>query len=421
MNIDRRNFIKTAIASLLTINTTSVFADISGKAETISRGEPAKERKKVFISDIHMSEKRSLDKTGHRYDWFRKDDSDHLAALLMYLSQDDTVEEVILLGDIMDTWVYPIDEPPPSYKNILLSNMNIVEGLKAIKAKKEVIYIRGNHDMDVKADDLIIDKTSLITRMQDVYCSDNIHAEHGHHYDMFNYCDQCKYPVPFGYFVARLATTIAARGNEDYSVLDFRDTFVDNLWKAVIHRQGLTPRAFSRERVRAIITTLIDEIKKADSTRDVDKENITLPKQIFGKESMPIGDIIDMYADYFVGKPLNVLEHSIITELTGHLDYAANDIALHASLKKKRVVIFGHTHNKEIKELYKVATAKVSPYSPIDESDPCYGIYGNCGSWCETRRNKPLTYIETVAAENSNEVKVRLKHWDIFNESVMKL
>jgi hypothetical protein len=189
----------------------------------------------------------------------------------------------------------------------------------------------------------------------------------------------------------------------------------------VLHRQGLTARAISRERVTAIINTLISEIKKADSTRDVDHESITLPKQIFGTDSMPINGIIDMYADYFVDEPFKVVERSIIAEAMGQLYDAANDIALCESLKERKVVIFGHTHNEYLKTLYKVATSNVSPYSPLDDSDPCYGIYGNCGSWCESRNNKPLTYIETIKSEGSHEIKVRLKRWDAYEESTMKL
>jgi UDP-2,3-diacylglucosamine pyrophosphatase LpxH len=56
---------------------------------------------------------------------------------------------VILLGDLFDGWVYPIETQPPKY-DITANAPHIVDimtNLRKLALGKKVIYVVGNHDM----------------------------------------------------------------------------------------------------------------------------------------------------------------------------------------------------------------------------------------------------------------------------------
>jgi hypothetical protein len=72
--------------------------------------------RRVFVSDTHMSCGKSLGTKGE-YEWFDKQDAANFLSFLAYLQTYD-FQELILLGDIIDDWLYPIDETPPSYEDI---------------------------------------------------------------------------------------------------------------------------------------------------------------------------------------------------------------------------------------------------------------------------------------------------------------
>jgi hypothetical protein len=74
--------------------------------------------KRVFASDVHMSPGLSFGSLQGCYDWFNKDESLKFEQFLAYLIDDDSIQEVIFLGDIMDDWVYPIEIQPPKYDDI---------------------------------------------------------------------------------------------------------------------------------------------------------------------------------------------------------------------------------------------------------------------------------------------------------------
>ena len=79
--------------------------------------------KKVFLSDVHISEGRSLGKP-NSYDWLSQEDRILLSSFLYSLAIDEAVEEVILPGDIFDTWVMPINEQPSSFEDIRNAQCN---------------------------------------------------------------------------------------------------------------------------------------------------------------------------------------------------------------------------------------------------------------------------------------------------------
>ena len=117
------------------------------------------EKKRIYISDVHMGAGRKPKKNRHSYDWLGPDEAKVFADFLKYLIDDAETEEVVLLGDTMDNWVCPVDEEPPTFDEIINAPQNkaIVTNLGMLAAHKEkkLMYMPGNHDMQITRDILL--------------------------------------------------------------------------------------------------------------------------------------------------------------------------------------------------------------------------------------------------------------------------
>jgi predicted phosphodiesterase len=168
----------------------------------------------VVLSDIHIS-------TNIPTSWYQKNFHEpYLEAILDYvIRESDSIQELILLGDIFDFWTYPPNHQPPEFAAILKANPNIFgangklsQTLTALKGK--VTYVNGNHDMNVTQNDLHQIQNS--SNYQIKYSPDPIYYiqtagekkiafTHGHIFTMFNapYLDTEISPLPLGYFITR--------------------------------------------------------------------------------------------------------------------------------------------------------------------------------------------------------------------------
>jgi UDP-2,3-diacylglucosamine pyrophosphatase LpxH len=169
-------------------------------------------QKTIVISDIHIS-------NGAAYSWFLPPYPLFLTEMLTDIAQDSTVAELVLLGDVFDLWLYPLDVVPWTVDQILAANPGITGALRQCVGNiPNVYYMNGNHDMDVTVADLEGLKSGnksvqLVT--PDQYGS--IHQyqrrlEHGHAVDMFSAPDPADDTIqgyPLGYFIARMVATAA--------------------------------------------------------------------------------------------------------------------------------------------------------------------------------------------------------------------
>jgi UDP-2,3-diacylglucosamine pyrophosphatase LpxH len=95
--------------------------------------------KRVFISDIHMSDERSMT-AQNPYCWFKK----NIRILERFLDeqlQSTDVKEVVILGDLFETWVVPTNyEPLTSFADICSNPANkpVIDKLKALAAHREI-------------------------------------------------------------------------------------------------------------------------------------------------------------------------------------------------------------------------------------------------------------------------------------------
>jgi len=168
--------------------------------------------KTVVISDIHVSD-------GAPYSWFTASCSDRLIAMLDMVVNDPEVGELVLLGDIFDLWLYPVDVAPLTVGAILDKNPQVATALRAcVAAKSAVYYINGNHDSEATTADLADPRLTsdgkqikvITTDWYKQNCNSKWHFEHGHEADMFNAPDDSDETIggyPLGYFITRLAAT----------------------------------------------------------------------------------------------------------------------------------------------------------------------------------------------------------------------
>lgn len=166
----------------------------------------------AVISDIHIGD-------NSRTCWYQQSVHEpYLLALFDWViagskqPAGDRIDRLVILGDLFDFWTYPPDRQPPTTQQILDANPNIFgPGGKLSQVMDalggNVIYLHGNHDMNIsQADlDLIPTGSKKIQLVDDIVVShDSLLYTHGHLFTMFNAPDD-RYPgeVPIGHFVTR--------------------------------------------------------------------------------------------------------------------------------------------------------------------------------------------------------------------------
>jgi UDP-2,3-diacylglucosamine pyrophosphatase LpxH len=344
------------------------------------------EKKRIYVSDIHMGAGRSLQST-NVYDWLGEAEANDFAAFLSYLDKQADVGEVILLGDTMDNWVCPVDEVPPTFDEILSAshNKNIVHTLRSLSKNKRVVYMPGNHDMHATEEIIgkhfpnIVYGGSGLNKSR--YRTSRLLAEHGSAYAIFNAPDPINSPgnrLPLGYFISRVAATQAARtGHADRHFWTYADDLLELLgpqklaqavFEAVLEEAGL------HEDTEIMMGT---KDGKPDGDRIVIKASAVKERY---------ANLYDQWQSHY-GKGMAF--KSIMAEI-GYL----GDLADYLSKKgDTNIIIFGHSHESELdKDSWFVEDR----------------IYANCGAWCD---NDICTFIETQKDNEARIHYVRRMKW----------
>jgi len=345
--------------------------------------------KRVYISDVHMSVKKKPKEGQHDYTWLTPAEAKAFAAFLEYLSTSEDVKEVILLGDIMDDWVFPVDTVPATFDDIIKATRNreIVRYLKALASHKEIklIYMPGNHDMTIKGEILNKHFKGIVfggsAWNKSTYRTSRLLAEHGSAHAMFNAPDPVNDPrrrLPLGYFISRVAATKAARtGNAKRHFWTYFDDFLEMLG----------PQRVPESVFEAIL-------EEAGLPEDVE---IEMPPLGGKGDKVMASDIKQRYADLYDQWQAHYGPGMAFKALMAEIGYLGD---LADNLCKKgdtNIVIFGHSHDSEID--------KDSWF--VDDR-----IYANCGTWSDSDENKPKTFVETEKVESKGKYYVRLKSWD---------
>lgn len=352
----------------------------------------ATRNKLVFISDLHMN-------VFGPYSWLNK----HAIDLVQFLNTVNTredVAELIILGDLLDDWVCPVDYTPQTFGDILDANYNngVVPALQEVCHNKNitVAYVTGNHDMlSFKSENKeIIAKTfpemvilSDSPGLGAYYTEDKvIWAEHGHRYTLFNAPDTWSRSgghLPMGYFISRLAASKSLAEGQVYTTPDVLDQFLNSPAEVIEYLQQAGYEGEVGNIIDDVLIVLIFNAIALWAERGPGDKFIMDNLDNFSNDPS-VEKIALTYDTIFSGWPSrqNIIDHygAVLDDL-GHLSGASNLLFEMPDRIKDlypftpRIILFGHTHQ-----------AAFQYHSGEVET-----IYANTGTWIDT---KPMTWVE---------------------------
>lgn len=301
--------------------------------------------KRIFLSDVHLG-------SGSKWDWYQPSmhKASFVSALEHILANAGAIKDLVLLGDIFDTWMGPVDEEPATMGQILEANSEVVQLLAACAEKlPNVFYLNGNHDMLTTQADLDkITKGGRRIKLINRYHAGMLYAEHGNRYTMFNARDHLHDPVdglPLGYFISRILT-----GCFDYKSPKSLFSYVEDLFEA----------AFTTQRIaESVLEALMERVGHRPET---------VVKMHRPRRDVTLGEVQKRYAPLFerwVQKFGYLYAINAIRGEMKSLDWAADRLCKQNGF---RVVIFGHTHDALAEESRLLLSRS--------------HVYVNCGNFC---------------------------------------
>jgi len=313
--------------------------------------------KTIFVlSDIHLG-------AGLASDWYKKDKHDtNLIKMIKDIAKEGQNNKVdlVLAGDIFDTWLTPMNKKPNTIQEILENNENIVKALSDCLKTTDIYYINGNHDMNVSAKDLdFIHFDDKKIKCIKEYRSGLVKIEHGHNYAMFNARDLINDPLhglPTGYFITRMLA-----GNRDYKSQEAYISYIDDLLESAFTTQTIT-------------SSLIEAVMEFTSHRPSD--HFIMP---YDRPSITIKEVKEKYKNVFkqwVRKYGYWYSLNAIRAELGSLNWFADRLSQKHDYK---IVVMGHSHSSEIDK---------DGFKFLDNNS----IYANAGHWTTS---KP-SYIKIV-------------------------
>jgi UDP-2,3-diacylglucosamine pyrophosphatase LpxH len=332
-------------------------------------------QKTIIISDIHIS-------NGANYSWFRPPYPEYVSEMLSSIANDSSVGELVLLGDVFDLWVYPLDVVPWTVSQIIQANPSVTKAFqKCVQNIPNVYYLTGNHDMGVVTSDLQPFSSSgkdiqLITpEGYNTKYQNKRHLEHGHAVDMFNAPNNSSDTIggyPLGFFISRMVATVP-----DQSV-------VRQALMTLLQSLGATHRAMGPAMIDVpsrgsfLVEAIITLLEKHAGVQNNTSIRFSEPEL---DNKYTVADIKNHYTTLYSTWHSRYpdLEEFIDTMLAGYLpnglDWYANK--LFSGKATPKVVVMGHTHHAK-----------------------SVGGYYNDGCWCNYsalgQGEATLNYIEIV-------------------------
>ncbi|MDH3974215.1 MAG: metallophosphoesterase [Deltaproteobacteria bacterium] len=366
--------------------------------------EQADSERYIFISDLHLGDNNSYrpDKQGaYPYGWTNK----HVVELENFLTELDQHEEtsgtgeVMIVGDLVDTWVCPSALNPPSFDDVLSAehNSGVISALNRVASQKKLKYIPGNHDMLIKRETLL----KYISGLEVVgnatghvkFYDGLLVAEHGHEYCLFNAVDTWSRHnghLPMGIFMAQLAAVGTYEKNDKPDYLEILEKFV----------KSFSPnKDFAKQVLNAIRNYEIKDVGAVATDPFLMNNMDGLGAEVSYDEVINVfGDIYDQWdkcSGSGIPATLAAAGDGGILRPAAELKYL---IPGHA-----KIAIFGHTHKYEVKRGY--VGAEDSENAPHEASRASV-IYGNCGTWIDSR-NCNFIVTEKCTVKDENRIYLR--------------
>jgi hypothetical protein len=301
------------------------------------RNEGRDMSRRIIMSDLHMSAGLGLTAADGQYpwEWFTNADLARLEWFLQYLYDShatEPIDDIVLLGDVFDNWVFPHDMKPPTLGSVIQSSRlePIYGKINALTNQCGVLFMPGNHDYTLTHSQLM----SVLPRVgfggRGVDCpqfgSGQMLSEHGNGKALFCSPDPKRVDeLPLGYFISRIAATATRKtGNHDPS-----KKLIENVLK---HELG-------KEKIAEIVVDVVAKMAGLD-----DASEIVMPDDLWCGKNVTIGAVKKTYADLFtefdsrygaVGVAMGIAAEC------GDLAPIADTYLLRSAI---RLVVMGHTH-----------------------------------------------------------------------------
>jgi UDP-2,3-diacylglucosamine pyrophosphatase LpxH len=373
--------------------------------------DPGARDRIVFISDVHIGQRNA---DGSPAGWFYGMYEVYLTIILFKVSMDRRVRELVFLGDLFDTWMYPPEEKPQSVAEIVAAwsgSLFMAPLLKCIASLDAVYYIPGNHDMQVTQDDLSALSSGgkgikLVTAAEynaekRLRCGAEFHVEHGNDGDFFNAPDDDHDSVqglPFGYFVSRIVSAA-----EDFDVESvFRSAYAKVLASDFVEKKGESAdnragRLFVRFFLDAVIAWA--NTKREDGQKLGNSTVVVLPE---GYTDVTIADVKQCYSSLLPQWLESRQTYMFAAAGKSGLDrYARKKFGekgrflwvkrLFSCAPPELVVIMGHTH-----------FAKQERVMNREKQ----GIYANTGCVCQNKKQTGVHWLVLTDSSSGCSVKI---------------
>ncbi len=171
------------------------------------------ERWIVAISDVHLG-------TGEPTCWYQPEvHDDYLIAILDWVvDHAEQIDELVLLGDVVDLWTYPFGRRPPTFAEVAAANSSIFGPNGALCRAMDaldgaVTWVPGNHDMGITPAEAATVRSAgghalrLTVELTHVPLGEDrrLVMSHGHVHTLFNAIDPASpwHGLPAGHFVTR--------------------------------------------------------------------------------------------------------------------------------------------------------------------------------------------------------------------------
>jgi len=348
--------------------------------------------KRIFISDIHLSDRKSMSQP-HPYAWFHK--NVHLLEDFLQEQLDaGDIKEVVILGDLFETWLVPTYwSPDVSLADICSNpcNQGVVRKLRSLAASGDVklAYAPGNHDMPMNAAAISATRRFLEETFPGIrfICNPTVPlgtyrvgplvAEHGNRYALFNAPDTWTNPdtfLPLGYFISRMVTyKVSQTGHKQDP------------------RRILFKFIYKYQKQSSFIPTLFEAVAKDVGLAMTDTIDMSgIPGY---PDRVALGTIRDQFAQLLSdwrNTPGHVNAAAAVLGDAGNLWPAAAG-EYFTPMSDTPIVLFGHTHGPDLYPQFRDDPFAGGSMDP--NANPCLRIYANCGSWVD--HGKSCTYVET--------------------------
>lgn len=301
---------------------------------------------RVFISDVHLSSDPLYDSNVAWYD-----PAAHRHRFLGFLQkhvieQADNIKDLVILGDLLDDWVCPADQEPPTWDDIIAANsQEFALFQKSIERGINLFFIHGNHDFDLPSRTL--EKALPGIKVVRAYKgAGRTHAEHGHHYTLFNRPDRRNDPAfgrPIGYYISRLAASHPDSPRSLRSIASYLDDIIE--------------AALPMETIFSAIIEAMAEWANVDK--------IVMP----GKREVSVDTIKQRYKNLSAQHNIGLGHIAALAWQEGNLGKVADSLCKQWGFN---VVLFGHTHGPKLDKDWFFVEDRV---------------YANTGTWCEEEAN----------------------------------